>query len=234
MAKRTYRNNTHIHFNALDWLCFIASIVVSVVIILFYHENPPFYTIMSIIALNGGVIGTILNIKGYRINYLFALIESFACFYTSWVQHFIGNALINLVFYAPATIIGFYFWGKHSNKNKKVIARKFTPTQALITIIIFVTVTALLNMLLVALGGEYTILDSAATVLVIFATILSVLRFREQWLFWLLSDILQLIMWTTTNDPAVLALRIFFPIGAIYGYINWRKLITNRPSQKQV
>lgn len=80
-------------------------------------------------------------------------------------------------------------------------------------------------MLLVALGGEYTILDSAATVLVIFATILAVLRFREQWLFWLLSDILQLIMWTTINDPAVLTLRIFFPIGAVYGYINWRKLI---------
>ena len=118
-SQKSHRNNTRIHFNALDWFCFIASAIISVAIILFYHENPPFYTIMSIVALNGGVIETILNIKGYRINYLFAFFESFACFYTSWAQHFIGNALINLVFYAPATIIGFYSWGKHSNKNKK-------------------------------------------------------------------------------------------------------------------
>ena len=40
-----------------------------------------------------------------------------------------------------------------------------------------------------------------------------------------ISDALQLIMWTQTNDPAVLALRIFFPLAAVYGYINWKKLI---------
>ena len=227
-----HKNNTAIHFNFLDWLCIAISLAVSIVVIFFYHENSPFYTFVSVVALNGGVLGTILSIKGRRSNFIIAFIEAFACFYTSWANHFIGNALINILFYAPATIIGFHSWGKHSGRDKKVIARKFTPIQAIIAIAIFVATTILLNLILVALGGAYTIIDSAATILIIFATILAVLRFREQWLAWLLSDILQLIMWTTTNDPAILALRIFFPLSAIYGYINWRKLIKPPRSKK--
>ncbi len=225
MPKKNKSKTTKIKFNLLDWLCFAISAVVSLIIILFYHENPPFYTFMGIVALNTGVIGTILNIKGYRSNYIFALINAFACFYTSWINHFIGNALMNLAFYGPANLVGFHSWGKHSGKDKKVIARKFTLIQAIAAAFIFIITTILFNVILVALGGSQTILDSATTVLAVFAIILSILRFREQWVFWLLSDILQLIMWTTTNDPAVLALRIFFPLSSIYGYISWRKLI---------
>ena len=180
---------------------------------------------MSIVALNGGIICTVLNVKGRRNNFIFGFFEAFACGYTSLVNHFLGNALINFVFYAPTTLIGFYSWGKHRDQDKQVIARKFTTAQTILAIIIFIATTAILNYVLDALGGSSTILDSAATILIIFATLLGVFRYREQWIFWLASDTLQLIMWTTTNDPAVLTLRIFFPLSAIYGYLNWRKLI---------
>lgn len=224
------KQKTKQKLNPLDWSCIGVSIFISLIIALFYHENPPFYTTMSIVALICGVTDTILNIKGYRSTYIIAFIESFACFYTSWKNHFLGNAMINLVFYAPAALIGFYAWGKHRDRDKRVVARKLTVAQAMITGTVFLVTTVALNLILTTFGGASTILDSAATVLVVFATTLSVLRFREQWLFWLASDILQLIMWTSTNDPAVLTLRIFFPLGAIYGYINWKKLVK---TQKQ-
>jgi nicotinamide mononucleotide transporter len=222
---RKYSKKQKRRFNLLDYFCIGASIVLSIAIALFYHENPPFYTAMSIVALICGVVDTILNIKGFRSTYIFAFIEAFACFYTSWTNHFLGNAIINLVFYAPIALFGFYSWGKHRDKNKRVIARRFTTKQAIVTAIVYLVVVMILNAVLTTFGGKLTILDSAATVFVIFAIVLSVLRFREQWIFWFLSDILQLIMWTTTNDPAVLALRIFFPLGAIYGYVNWKTLI---------
>lgn len=225
MTKKTKKQATKIKLNFIDWFCIIASAIISILTLVFYHENPPLYTIVSVIALMGGVIATILSIKGYRINFIFAFIESFACGYTSQANHFFGNAVINVFFYAPFMILGFYLWGKHQDKNKKVIARKFTPLQIILAVAIFIIATIALNSMLKLFGGEQTILDSSATILVVFATVLSVLRYRETWVFWLLSDILQLIMWTTTNDPAVLALRIFFPLSAIYGYIYWRKLV---------
>ena len=219
------RNKKPKKFNLLDWFCVAISVIVSLIIIFFYHENPPFYTFMSVVALNCGIIGTVFAIKGYRINYIFAFVESFAFFYTSWVKLFFGNALMNLLFYAPANLIGFYLWGKHSDKEERVIARSFTLTQSLIVTIVFFVSTIVLNIILTAFGGAHTIIDSASTVLAIFATSLAILRFREQWLFWLVADLLQLVIWTTTNDPAALALRIFFPLSSIYGYINWRKLL---------
>lgn len=231
MSKKKQSKTTKIHFNPLDWFCFFIIFIISLLIVFFYHENPPFYTFMSIIALDCGVIGMILNVKGHRFYYLFAFIESFACFYTSWTQRFVGNALINLLFYAPITLVGFHSWSKHSDKNQRVVARKFTVRQAIIALVIFITTTLLLNFILIILGGTFTLLDSAATIFVIFATTLSVLRFREQWIFWFLSDILQFIMWTTTNDPAILTLRFFFPLSAIYGYINWNKLIKKRKNR---
>ncbi|MBR3122365.1 nicotinamide mononucleotide transporter [Candidatus Saccharibacteria bacterium] len=224
-SKKVRHQKSKLQFNLLDLFCFAVGIVTSIIVVFFYHENSPFYTFMSIVALNGGIICTVLNIKGRRSNFIYGFVESFACGYTSLANHFYGNALINFVFYAPSTLAGFYTWGKHRNKDKKVIARKFTPIQAITATAIFVTTTIMLNLVLDAMGGSSTLLDSAATILVIFATLLAVFRYREQWLFWLASDILQLIMWTTTNDPAVLVLRIFFPLSAIYGYLNWRKLI---------
>lgn len=211
--------------NLLDWAFIAIGLIVSVYILIFYHENPPLYTIVSVIALNGGIIGTVLSIKGYKINFIFSFIESFACGYTSQVNHFFGNAVINIFFYAPCMILGYFLWGKHQSKDKKVIARKLTPVQIAISIVIFIVATAVLNLILTTFDGNQTILDSSGTVLVAFATILSILRYRETWLVWLLCDILQLLLWTTTNDPALLTLRIFFPISALYGYIYWKKLL---------
>lgn len=225
MARQKSSSKTKVKFNLIDLFCFAISLITSIIVVFFYHENPPFYTFMSIVALNGGVANTILKIKGRRSNFVFGVLEGIACGYTALVNHFYGNAVINFAFYIPSSLIGLHSWGNHLGKNNNVIARKFTLAQAIIVATTFVAATILLNVILRALNGSATILDSASTVFIVFAMILVVLRYREQWFFWLASDILQLIMWTTTNDPAVLMLRIFFPLSDIYGYINWRKLI---------
>ena len=228
--KNSKKTKTEKKFNFLDYFCIITSIVISVIIIFFYHENPPLYTFASIVALIGGVVSTILGIKGYKSSYIVSFIMAFACGYTAQANHFLGNAIINIFFYAPFTLLGFYSWSKHQGKNKKVVARKFTPKQIILAIIIFIISTIALNLNIAFFGGEQAILDSSATILIVFATVLSVFRYRETWLCWLLADILQLIMWTATNDPAVLALRIFYPLSAVYGFINWKTLL--KPSKK--
>ena len=75
------------------------------------------------------------------------------------------------------------------------------------------------------LDGHSTILDSATTILIIFASVLGVLRYREQWLVWIIADTMMLVMWAPVGNPAVIALRIFYVVSSVYGYINWRKFI---------
>ena len=138
------------------------------------------------------------------------------------------------VFYVFICIIGFYFWGKHSGRNKNVIARKLGPCQIAIVLLLLIIATLNLNMLLIFLNGRSTLIDSISTVLIIFASILGVLRYREQWLIWIVSDTLVLIMWLETGNPAVIVTRIFFVIGSIFGYVNWRKFIGTHSKTKRI
>ena len=221
-------------FNYLDWFCIFIGILTSVAtIILVGDERPPLYVLAGLVALNGGIIGTLLGIKGRRSNFIFAALNAISYGYTAWCNQFYGSAIINILVYMPFSFFGFYSWSKNRNANKEVIARKLTIRQLALFTIAIILSTIALNGILILFDGSSTILDSAATILVLFATILAVLRYREQWVVWLIADILQLIMWTTTNDPAILVMRIFFPLSSIYGFINWRKLVQKPKKSKK-
>ena len=174
--------------------------------------------------LNCGIMEMVMGVKGRRSNYIFALFSAIGSIFVAFSDHFYGNMAIN-VFYIFVCITGFYLWGKHRDKHKNVIARKLTPWQIIIVALSLTVAAFGLNLLLEHFGGHSTILDSIATVLIIFASILGVLRYREQWLIWFTADVLVLIMWLDSGNPAVIVMRTFFTIGSVYGYFNWRKLL---------
>lgn len=211
-------------FNVLDWICIIVGIIISVITIFTDQNHSLAYIIVSIFMLNCGVLETILGVRGRRSNYIFAIICALASINIAWIEQFYGNMVTNL-FYIPISIIGFYSWSKHSDKNKNVIARKFTIRQIIVALAIFVVSTIGLNIILQYFGGNSTILDSTTTIMIVYASLLGVFRYREQWLAWLIADAIGLAMWLGTQNPAVIATRAFFMLSSVYGFINWRKLI---------
>ena len=213
-------------FGFIDYLSVVVGIVASVLTIIVEREQPPLYIIMSILMLNCGIMEMVLGIKGRRSNYVFALFSAIGTIFVAFIDQFYGNMVIN-VFYIFVCITGVYLWGKHRDKNKNVIARKLTPWQIAV-VALSLTVAAIgLNILLEYFGGHSTVLDSIATVLIVFASVLGVLRYREQWLIWFTADVLALIMWLDTGNPAAIIMRAFLVIGSAYGYFNWRKLLKN-------
>ncbi len=211
-------------FGLLDWLCVAVGITVSIVTILTDQSRPLPYAVASIALLNAGILEVILGINGRRSCYIFALISASVSIFIAQIDHFYGNLLIN-VYYIPISLIGFYAWGKHSDKNKDVIARKLTTKQIIILGIIFVISSLGLKLILDSMGSHSTMLDGIATIMIVFASLLGVLRYREQWLAWLIADVLLLIMWIGTGGPAIITIRAFFVLSSIYGYINWCKLV---------
>ena len=54
-------------------------------------------------------------------------------------------------------------------------------------------------------------------------------RLTEQWFFWIMVDVLSIIMWayifiTSGGDVSMLVMWSAFLVNAVYGYYNWRKL----------
>ena len=225
--KNQKKKEASFRFRALDWVCVAVGIVASVITIFADHDHPQIYIIASILMLNCGVIEVILGVNGRRSNYIFALINAAASIFVAWIDQFFGNALIN-IYYIPLCIVGFYYWGKHRDSDKYVIARKLTVKQTVITALVFVLLSAGLIALLDYFGGHSVVLDGMATILIIFASILGALRFREQWIIWIIADVLMLAMWINSNNPAILTMRSFYVLSSIYGYINWRKLVKQK------
>lgn len=225
--KNQKKKEASFRFRVLDWVCVAVGIVASVITIFTDHDHPQIYIIASILMLNCGVIEVILGVNGRRSNYIFALINAAASIFVAWIDQFFGNALIN-IYYIPLCIVGFYYWGKHRDSDKYVIARKLTIKQTVIAALVFVLLSAGLIALLDYFGGHSVVLDGMATILIIFASILGALRFREQWIIWIIADVLMLAMWINSNNPAILTMRSFYVLSSIYGYINWRKLVKQK------
>ena len=222
--KTQKRSKSKLRLGFIDYLAIILGIMASILTIVINRDYSPLYITMSILMLNCGIMEMVLGVKGRRSNYIFALFSAIGTMVVAFMDHFYGNMAIN-IFYIFICIIGFYLWGKHRNKDKNVIALRLSPWQIVFVAITLIVATVSLNTVLEYFGGHFTVLDSTSTILIILASILGVLRYREQWLIWFIADTLTLIMWLNTSNPAAIIMRAFLIIGSIYGYFNWRKLL---------
>ena len=216
---------TKIKFNLFDYFWFLVGIVTSVAAIIVDHEHSLIYITLGIISLISAIFAELISAKGHRICYIFSFISAISYGIVAWMNSFYGGAISNICFFAPTAVVGFYLWGKNSNKKKEIVARKLSPTQIAVLFVVVIAAAIGLKFILEYFGGASTILDSISTVIIPIASILGVLRYRETWLLWFISDILILVMWTGVSDITVLTLRIFYPIVAIYGFFSWKKLL---------
>lgn len=74
------------------------------------------------------------------------------------------------------------------------------------------------------LGGRHPLLDSASTIISIIANMLMVLRYREQWLLWIVIDIITVVMWLKVQDYIMVTMWAVYLVNAFYGYYNWSKI----------
>ena len=132
--------------------------------------------------------------------------------------------MLNVLFYVPANIVSYVIWTRnkdHDRQDKEVKARSLSGVQLAVALIGIAIVTFAYHFLLEALGGSMTMLDGTTTVLSIFATVLMALRYSEQWLFWIIVDVLTVALWIFAGDPVMIVMWAAYLINAFYGYLMW-------------
>ena len=174
-----------------------------------------------------GVICVVFVSKGKISNYLFGLIFAYTYFYVAWGENFIGEMNTVLYVYIPAQFIGYFMWKTHMQQEKSgaesVIAKSLTLQGWLILATTVIVGTLLFVQALNAAGGSSTGLDGLTTVITVSAQLLMILRYREQWLLWILLNILSIALWAET--PAMYLMYSAYLLNSLYGYYNWTKLI---------
>ena len=121
-------------------------------------------------------------------------------------------------------------WNKNSDKEKSdtVICRTMSPLKTVILLIICAVGIWLYKAVLSALGGNQALLDSASTTISVIANALMVMRYREQWILWIIVDAVTVGMWFIAGDYIMTAMWAFYLINAVYGYITWTRLSKNQ------
>ena len=73
-------------------------------------------------------------------------------------------------------------------------------------------------------GGNVAWYDAATVAIGIIATVLELLRYREQYVLWLVTDVVAVLMFAKMADPVYAAKKLVYLIMAFVGLYNWWRL----------
>ena len=188
-----------------------------------YIYNPD-----SILGMVSGISGIICNVfvsKGKISNYFFGLIFAYTYFYISLGANFLGEMNTTLYVYIPAQFIGYFLWKANMQKeqNSDAVIAKALTVNGWIGLIAFLVIGTLLFVeILNYYGGSSTGLDGLSTIIVVAAQALMVLRYREQWLLWIVLNIISIALWA--ENTSMYVMYSAYLLNSLYGYYNWSKL----------
>lgn len=209
-------------YSLFDKLFMISMLLVQVVA---FCVSPD--SVLGVIAGISGVISVVLCAKGKISFYFIGFVQTITYLFLAWRNCFYGEVMEN-IFYLVTMIWGIFVWKKNStvddNDSAHVEALKFTPVMWVLSILGTVACTLGMGYWLNSIGSAQAYTDAATNVLAIFAQILMVKRYKEQWLWWFIIDILCLKMWFAAGNWSMVAMYVAWTINCIYGWYNWTKL----------
>lgn len=217
-----------------DWTLFEKcwlGLFTAINLFLFFAWNQ---TILGLVSSMAGMFCVVLVAKGKVSNYYFGIVQCATYAYVSYGYELYGEAMLNALFYLPIQFIGLYLWNR--NKAKVSVRGEDVSTSVMgikawaIFIVSVIVAGIVYAYFLNAIGGQQVRLDSFAVVLSIGAQILMLKRYVEQWLVWIVVNVLSIILWATAltstggNDYTMLVMWTAFLVNSVYGYINWAKI----------
>lgn len=201
-------------------------IIMQVIVFIVCPDTP-----LNIIAGLAGVVSVVMCAKGRTMFYFVGFIQTITYLILAWQNNFYGEVIENL-FYFVTMIWGIFVWKKNEIKNEDgtedVIAKKFTPTQWILSIVGTILATLVMGCWLDSIGSAQAYTDAATNVMAIFAQILMVRRYREQWVWWFVIDVFCIKLWLVAGNWSMVAMYIAWTANTIYGFINWSKLHKNQ------
>lgn len=216
-------------YNTFEKLFLLFGVLLQVIVFMITPDTP-----LGVISGLAGVISVVMCAKGRTMFYFVGFIQTCTYLVLAWQNRFYGEVLENL-FYFVTMIWGIFVWKKNEVKNEDgtedVLAKVFAPSQWFWSILGTIVATAAMGYWLDGIGSAQAYTDAATNVMAIFAQLLMVRRYREQWLWWLVIDLLCIKLWWVAGNWSMVAMYIFWTVNTIYGFLNWSSL--NKKQKKE-
>lgn len=211
-------------FNLFEWGMILAVIGFTIYFSLISEGVSLWYLIIDGIAAISGIFCVVLCAKGKKGQYIWGLLNVVGYVIIAWINKYYGEVMLNALYYLPSQFIGYYLWNKHTDNDNNLEGKKLSLKQSIV-FLLFITIGIFgYKLVLDMLDGTGTLLDSASTVISVVANALMMMRYREQWLLWIIIDAITVVMWLLVGDFIMVTMWAVYLINAFYGYYNWTKI----------
>jgi nicotinamide mononucleotide transporter len=165
---------------------------------------------------------------GRREGYLIGLYNSVAYSVLAYANGLFGEVFLNFLFFVPTGVIGYVMWSRHTRPDRTVEMRQLAwPTRFGVAVLCVFCTTVLGYLLGLNPKQNTPFVDATTNVLSIAATLLMMWRFKEQWLLYILLNVITIGMWYfrfraggASGDLMILMWSLFL-LNALFGYWRW-------------
>lgn len=188
-------------------------------------------SIVGFVAMITGMWAVVLVAKGEISNYAFGVVNVALYGLMAWQSQFYGEVMLNWIYYLPLQFVGYYFW-KQNMSGEVVKVKAFSAKQRLGMYVGSIAAIGGYGLLLKALKGNLPFFDATSTVLSVIAQLMMIARSKDQWILWIIIDVVTIYMWTTSyltsgQGITMIVMWTAYLVNAIYGWWNWNQMEAN-------
>lgn len=177
--------------------------------------------------LLSGVLCVGLIAIGRKEGYLVGLYNSCAYSWVAYQNGLFGEVILNLLFFIPTGIIGFFIWKRHAAQVAVSMRRLTWVTRAVVAVVCLCGI-AFVGWLLGQIPTQNTpYVDASTNVLSIIATFLMMWRYKEQWLLYMVLNVISVVMWVLrwqadgVAGDMMIFMWLLFLANSVFGYWRW-------------
>lgn len=178
---------------------------------------------IEIFALVTGIVYVVLEILQKNAMWVIGILTGAACAFEFAVTHVWASMGLNL-YYVGMSVVGLIQWRKASGQVEEgdIHLQKVSLKAGILSAVLFTAGTAVMIPVLKATGDPAPFLDAIAVMLSVVGTWWLAQSYLEQWLIWIVADVLTTTLCLTTGQYWMAVLYLVYIGSAVYGYVHWK------------
>ena len=137
----------------------------------------------------------------------------------SFQNRFFAEVGMNFIYFVTQALQGIPYFKKHKDETGEVVTKSEIEPIKIITYIAFGTLA--MGLISKYFDGNMVVLDSIQNGIAIGAQLRQMNGNADGWLLWVLSNVINIIVWASVGNWILVASFAAYAIVAISGYLNW-------------